>query len=114
MPRRNKWKFGDWLVKDEESGITRYASEIKVDYRGQFVTKRYADYEHPQDFISALNDPQPVPFTNTRSTEFEVCNTRDLTIGETGIPAPGNGPADHLFGPKGIGEAEIGCDFIVS
>lgn len=112
FPQRNRWKKGDWLIIDEESGMTRYASKVMRDYTGAYVTRRYADYEQPQDFVKAFNDPQPVPFAAPGISDFDVCVFEEYYIGETTIVAPRDGPAAHLFDP-GIGDMEIECSFFV-
>lgn len=109
---RNRWKKGDWLVIDEESGMTRYASQVMQDYRGLYVTQKYADYEHPQDYVRALNDPIPVPFTNMPDDDFHFCNAVKYYVGETSVRTAIDFPAFHLYNP-GIGEMEIGCSFVV-
>jgi hypothetical protein len=109
---RNRWKKGDWLIIDQESGVTRYASEVIQDWKGLYVTERYADSEQPQDFVRALDDPKPVPFASLPDTNFDVCNVLPYYIGNTRVKNPTNGPADHLY-RYGIGEAKIGCSFIV-
>lgn len=106
MPIRNSWKSGDWLIIDEESGVTRYASEVRKDFRGLYVTKTYADDEQPQDFIKALDDPRPVPYSNQPDRDWDICVMLPPSIGETHVPTP-KGPADHLF-VYGIGEMIIG------
>jgi len=109
---RNRWKKKDWLIIDQESGFTRYASEVTEDWKGLYVTKRYADSEQPQDFIRSLDDPKPIPFASLPNTDFDLCNGLPYFIGNTTIPNPQYGPAYHLYAP-GIGEMEIGCSFFV-
>lgn len=110
--RRNRWKKGDWLVVDQESGITTYASKVKEDWQGLYVRKRYADPEQPQDFVRPADDPIPVPYTSLPVSDFDACLVMPYYIGRTTVRSPQNGPATHLF-QLGIGEAEIGCTFIV-
>lgn len=112
FPRRNRWKKGTWLYVDNESGVTRYSDEVSEDWRGQYVTRRYADSEQPQDFVQAFTDPDPIPYANPGITDFDVCVFEEYYIGETTIVAPRDGPADHLFDP-GIGDMEIECSFFV-
>jgi hypothetical protein len=115
---RRGWKRGDWLVRDEESGFTEYASEVRRDYYG--VLTKNPDYAHPQDFIRAKGDPYiydpqnpPTYFYNT-----SAYNLGDF-VGVTTVSAP-IGPATHLFNPNavngedaGIGSAVIGLTFRV-
>lgn len=108
MARRNSWRLGDWLTIDEESGMTRYASEITKDGYGKFVTKRFADSRHPQEFVKAPRGEKGVPFSNPPNRDFSICYS--TTIGNTGIAVP-EGPASHIY--TGIGEMVIGCNFVV-
>lgn len=110
---RRNWKSGDWLVVDEESGVVRYASQITRDYLGRLVTKKYADYEHPQNFIKGLNDPKALPFVNPVPTTAHICNYSSVFVGNTNVTAKRDGPADHLFEANGIGDMSIGCSFII-
>lgn len=112
MRRRRGWKKGDWLVKDEESGFTVYASQVKRDYYGVLKLKTQADNAHPQMFIQAKDDPYPVspisePLRDYDSTESVVGFYVDSTL----IPTP-DGPGLHLFRP-GIGKAKLEYDFFV-
>ena len=111
--RRNRWELGRWLIIDEESGVTRYNDEVRPDKDGRYVTKRYSDDEHPQDFIRPAKDPEAIPYGNPSNTVFEVCNTEQLFIGNSGVRRP-KSPFSHIYRPDGIGEMEIGCSFVVS
>lgn len=93
---RNRWKKGDFLIIDAESGMTRYSSQVKEDYTGQMITKRWADYEQPQDFIRPSNDPAPIPFSNPGLQDFDVRNCIPIDVGNTSVPTS-FGPANHLF-----------------
>lgn len=112
--KRKGWKRGDWLVRDEESGFTEYASKVRRDYYGVLKRSEQSDPAHPQDFIRAKNDPfigQP------QNPPALVYNTSAYNlgefVGETIIPVP-FGPASHLYPPDfGIGAMTIGTTFIV-
>jgi hypothetical protein len=95
--KRNRLKVGDWLIIDEESGVTRYASEVRQDWRGLYVTDRYADPEHPQDFIRAFGDTEAVPYTNPPSEAITVNNSASNFVGQSGVSAP-RGPFWHIYG----------------
>jgi len=62
MAVRNQWRSNDYLVKDEESGYVRYASDMRLDYYGKTTHYRSADGPHPQEFVKPLRDPAPLPF----------------------------------------------------
>lgn len=93
---RNRWKKGSFLIIDSESGMTRYSDQVTPDYKGEMITKRYADYEQPQDFVRPERDPYPIPFSLPGTQDFQVSNTLPEFVGETSVPTP-FGPANHLF-----------------
>lgn len=76
--------------------MTRYSGDVKKDYTGEMVTKRFADYEQPQDFIRPNDDPRSIPFANPGIQNFQVGNCIPVDVGETTRPTP-FGPANHLF-----------------
>lgn len=94
---RNRWKKGNYLIIDAESGMTRYDDQVKMDYTGEYITKRYADYEQPQDFVRAEKDPYPIPFSNPSEQDFEVASCITRFVGNTSVETK-FGPASHLFG----------------
>lgn len=106
------YRPGSWLVQDEESGLIRYAEDLTLDFRGRYITRPYADSEHPQDFIKPLDDPAPLPYYNPVYPIQDVCNFLAIYVGNTTIYTQRDGPAEHLFDP-GIDEMEIGCSFVV-
>jgi len=93
---RNGWKKGQFLIIDSESGMTRYSGQVKKDYSGQMITKRYADHEQPQDFIRPSDDPKPVPFSNPGLQDFTVSVSAPTFVGNTSVTAKPS-PASHLF-----------------
>ena len=97
MVWRNTWKSGDWLVQDEESGLVRYASQTRHDWKGLVVSKPFADYEQPQDFVRPGDDPTPVTYNSRVPDVLTVSTSTPLTIGRTGVPMPRNNAAFHLF-----------------
>ena len=115
MAVRNGWKRSDWLIIDEESGVTKYASEVQSDYRGLYVTKAWADIEQPQDFAVPLDDPRAIPFSNPPDRDFEVCNIKPLFVGNTSVKTTNYGPGESIYGlnEKGISDMQISCSFFV-
>jgi len=93
---RNRWNKGEFLIIDSESGMTRYSSQVKKDYTGEMVTKRWSDYEQPQDFIRPSDDPRPIPFSNPSLQSFTVSASAPAFVGNTSVTAR-SGPATHLF-----------------
>lgn len=112
------WRRGDWLVRDEESGFTEYASEVTRDYYG--VLTKNPDRAHPQDFIRAKEDPYiSEPLNNPDYVYDTSALNLGTFVGLTSVPAP-VGPATHIFNPSiaqgsdpGIGMMTIGQNFTV-
>lgn len=114
--KRSGYRRGDWLVIDDESGLTVYASETVEDYYGRRIIKDYADWAHPQDFIKARDDPKPLPFLRPDVVASAPCNIYPEFVGVTDISTSAlqvGSPAAHLYQAGGIGDMEIGCSFIV-
>lgn len=93
---RNRWKKGEFLIIDSESGMTRYSSQVRKDYTGEMVTRRYSDYEQPQDFIKPSDDPYPIPFSNPGLSDFDVHACTPSFVGETTVLTP-FGSVNHMF-----------------
>lgn len=106
MTIRNTHRPGDYLMVDDESGYTHYASEMVERWDGAWVHHTNNESRHPQEFVKARNDPKAL--RDVRPDEFapEIDNTFDLEIGETSVSTPIDGPAAHLFKP-GIGKMVI-------
>lgn len=118
--RRRGWKRGDWLVKDEESGFTVYASQCTRDYYGVYKLKSQADQRHPQEYILAKRDPYPVSPTSPPLRTYDTsAYVQGTYVGSTTVLAP-FGAATHLYNQAavagtnyGIGLMTIGTDFVV-
>lgn len=108
---RRGWKRGDWLVKDEESGFTIYASQAGRDYYGVLKRKEQMDMAHPQMFVRAKEDPYPVDPISPPLREYDKYDNVEFYIDSTTIE-PVNGPALHLFRP-GVGDAIVEYDLFV-
>lgn len=66
MARRNRHRRGDYLVKDDYSGHTIYASQAVRDYRG-FITKKGTELKrNPQDFATAIAEDISLPLMNPK------------------------------------------------
>lgn len=106
MAIRNTHRVGDYLMVDDESGLTHYASEMEQIWDGSWRHCSNTETRHPQEFVRARNDPRPL--RNVRPDDFSpsIDNTFDLEVGETTVPTPIEGPAAHLFKP-GIGKMVI-------
>ncbi len=118
--RRRGWKRGDWLVRDEESGFTEYASKCAYDDYGVLKLKKNRDRFHPQDYVRSKSDPFAVSPISEPVRQYDTTsyNQGDF-VGATSIPAP-FGPATHIYNPNvltpsdpGIGAMEVGTTFVV-
>lgn len=109
--RRRGWKKGDWLVKDEESGFTEYASRVERDYWGVLKLKEQGDRLHPQMFVKAKEDPHAVPFISPPNRSYDATENTQFFIGDTSIEQP-RGAGFHIAYP-GIGSAGIEYNFFV-
>jgi len=112
---RRRGRPGQWLATDDTTGFTRYASELRLDYWGNRTAiplKR-----NLQEIASPLNDPAPVYFyrgANYEITPTCVAEVAPFTIGATGVPTnKGNMAYQILNLDPGVGDMEVGCDFIV-
>ena len=112
---RRGYRKGEWLVTDDESGLTEYASNTTEDYYGKRINKNYADYAHPQDFIRARDDPRPLPFLRPNDPFQVPCAFYPRFVGATSVPSStirDGSPAGHLYDPP-IPEMVISCSFTV-
>ena len=118
--KRRGWKRGDWLVRDEESGLVEYASNVGRDYYGILKRKDQMDSMHPQSFITAKRDPY---INSPQATPQYIYDTSAYNVSAfvygTNIPTP-VGPATHLFLTQVVAGADnaipnmtIGGDFVV-
>lgn len=113
MARRNGRK-GSWLATDDYTGVTTYANRLQKDYWGNMVVSPLK--RNLQEIASPLDDPRPVSFY--RGPTYEQVNpcdfeTQPLFIGLTNIRTPQTGTSETLGLDPGIGDASIGCTFIV-
>lgn len=114
MARRNG-KPGNWLVTDDYTGFTRYATEVKKDFWGQYAVSPLK--RNLQEIASPLNDSEPVPFYNGPSYEYTPPCVGELAptyVGNTNVPTnPGNMAFQVLNLSPAIPDMEIGCTFVV-
>lgn len=112
---RRSGKKGDYLMTDDYTGFTVYASKVKKDYWGNYTVKPM--FRNLQEIASPLLDPYPVSiyrgpdYEQTTPCEFEI---QPLFIGNTNIRTPYTSPATQALDlSPGIGEMEVGCTFQV-
>lgn len=113
MPIRNTHRVGDWLMVDEESGHIVYRSDCVKIWDGTYRRAKSYETRQPQEFVKAKSDPKALTQVRSVPNTASICNVLPSTIGNTSVSFP-RGVAAHLYMGPGIGEAEIGCDFVVS
>lgn len=108
---RNRWRRGQWLVRDDESGFVHYADQVVRRWDGMYVRKDQDEPIDPQWFITAESDPTNVPFVRPDQPAGPACKT-----GPCYDPARKpikNFPGYSLYIGSSIGSMEIECSFIV-
>ena len=112
---RRKERLGDHLATDDYTGQTCYASQLQRDFWGSLA-------KHPlkrnlQEISSPLNDPAPVSVyrgPNYEDTSNCPGETAPLFIGNTNVPTRNISAAYQALNlDPGIGDAAIGCSFVV-
>ena len=109
---RNDWRAGDWLMKDDESGLVHYRSQMKKNWDGTWRHHTNTEPSHPQYFVKPSGDPKPLKKIRPDRAYPTPDNIVPLTVGETAVLTR-TGPATHLFdlgilgGDPGIGEMTI-------
>lgn len=94
MARRNG-RPGAWLMTDDDTGFTRYNSQLKRDYWGNYAEKPLE--RNLQEIATALTDPYPV--FPVRGPQYEtVASVSALVsaptnVGVTSIPTNLTAPA---------------------
>jgi hypothetical protein len=73
---RNRWRRGQWLVRDDESGFVHYADQVVRRWDGMYVRKDQDEPIDPQWFITAESDPTNVPFVRPDQPAGPACKTR--------------------------------------
>lgn len=85
MSRRGGRK-GDYLMTDDYTGMTRFASQLKRDYWGAFAEKPLL--RNLQEIATPLNDPQPV--LDYRGPDYEASPANPTVaptyVGYTNVP----------------------------
>lgn len=114
MARRNG-KKNDWLVTDDYTGFTRFASQVKRDYWGQYSVKPLL--RNLQEIATPVTDPTPVPFYRGPSYETIPACAAEVAptyVGNTTVPTNPNNMAFQVLDLNpGIGAMTVGCTFKV-
>ena len=111
MPIRNRWKVGDYLMRDDESGRVHYRSEMVRRWDGLFVRKDQYETRQPQEFVHAYADPAALQDVRPDTPQAAVDMFNQTVVGNTSVPIP-RGPAWHLYN-AGIGTWVIETTFVV-
>jgi hypothetical protein len=112
---RRAGRKGDYLASDDYTGMTRYASQLKKDYWGNYAVKPLL--RNLQEIASPLDDPAPVPFY--RGPQYEatpkcIAEVAPTYVGLTNIPTNPNNMAFQVLNlDPAIPDMEVGCTFIV-
>ena len=113
MPLRHRIRKGDYLAVDDQTGVTHYASEMARDYNGNFVLRATMDPIHPQLFVRALYDPQPVTVFNPAPPEVPASDFQPYYVGDPTVVVP-PAPASFLFPyDLSIPQMAVGSTFVV-
>lgn len=133
MYERNRYRKGRWLVVDDESGEVLYSDQVVRRWDGLYVKKSQDEPIDPQWFITAQNDPKPLPFVRPDGLSPLACRTRppyqidgiwalgvgSLVIEQTfqvypAVRTPARRfPGYNLYVGSSVSSMEIGCSFIV-
>lgn len=114
MARRNG-RPGAYLMTDDYTGFTRYASQLKRDFWGSYAQNPLK--RNLQEIATPLNDPRPVPIYRGPSYEYTpACTgeTAPIYVGLTNVPTnPNNMAFQTLDLAPSLGEMVVGCTFQV-
>jgi hypothetical protein len=108
---RNRWRRGQWLVRDDESGFVHYADQVVRRWDGMYVRKDQDEPIEPQWFITAESDPTNVPFVRPDQPAGPACKTGPA-YDAANRPIK-SFPGYNLYVGSSIGSMEIECSFIV-
>lgn len=115
MPVRNRHVVGDYLMVDDITGLVHYASEMARRWDGAYMLARDLEFRHPQEFIRARSDPEPVQNVRQAVPSERAFLATPIFVGSAGattVRTRTDGAAYHLFDP-GIGEMVVGISFLV-
>ena len=114
MPIRNRLKVGDYLMVDDITGQTHYASEMVRNWDGAWVHHSKYEPRQPQDFVKAGNDPEVLRVIRSQIYDTATLNGGSLGVyvGNSTVRVNEEGAAAHLY-DFGIGEMQISTSFII-
>lgn len=112
---RRRGRPGDYLMTDDYSGMTRYASQLKKDFWGAYAVKPLK--RNLQEVAIPLDDPAPVPIYRGPAYEASYdCEgaVAPTYVGNTTVPTNPNNMAFQVLNlSPAIPDMEVGCTFIV-
>lgn len=107
---------GDYLLADDYTGNTIYASQAQRDYWGALTLRPLN--RNLQEISSPLNDPQPVhDFRGPAYEQITECeaNAAPQFVGLTLVPTSKQNAYFEAFDPNpAIPDMIIGCTFVVA
>lgn len=110
---RRRGRLGSHLVTDDYTGFTVYNTQVQRDYWGNYAVKPLK--RNLQEIAMPLNDPAPVEIYRGPNYEtFDQCVSEyaPVYVGLTTVPTSQNNQAIQIMDP-GIGDMEIGCNFVI-
>ena len=81
--RADYLKLGDWNAACSMCGCKRKASELVLNWQGQYRCPKHNEPRQPQDFVRAVPDIQAVPWAQDESNFF--IDLDDYIVTQTGI-----------------------------
>lgn len=112
---RRRGKPGNWLATDDYTGFTRYGSDLRRDFWGNYARRPLL--RNLQEIATPLDDPRPLPFYRGPDYErYSLCSIEvsPQFVGLTNVrTATNNAAMQTLDFDPGIGEMEVGCTFRV-
>ena len=95
---RERFRVGDHLILDEESGLTVWASEVVKQWDGVVVRHEYADVRQPQSMVNPIVIEQIPGLIRAvaLTTAFVCASSYGTVVNGTTVSAKANA-ASHLF-----------------
>lgn len=112
---RRAGRKGDYLMTDDYTGMTKFASQLRKDFWGSFAQNPLE--RNLQEIAHGVDDPQPVP--NYRGPDYEATNgcqseVAPLYVGLTNVPTSNQNMAMQVLNlDPSIPDMSVGCTFIV-
>lgn len=112
---RRKGRPGDYLMTDDLYGVTRYASQMRRDFWGNYSAKPLK--RNLQEIAAPLNDPIPVSIYRGPDYQITIACIGEIApsyVGVTNVPTNPMGAAYQALNLNpALPDMEIGCTFTV-